>query len=140
MRGPSGRGRPPRAVKGNRWNSGPPQDPVDHGEAGPATALPLLSTRQGLPEFYSASLPACHGPGTPADLRTLAFPGDIVLPSVCVKTLGISNKLVSKLYQLFISVRVTPTAHRILCLRFARLVRRLPATPPRTQDSIRVGG
>ena len=33
-----------------------------------------------------------------------------------------------------------PCGHRILCLRFARLVRRLSATPPRTQDSIRVGG
>ena len=93
----------------------------------------------GLPEFYSDSLPACHGLWTPADLHTLAFPGALVLPSVCVKTLGIRNKLISKLYQHF-RVRVTPTAYRILCLRFARLVRRLPAAPPRTQDSIRVGG
>jgi uncharacterized protein YutE (UPF0331/DUF86 family) len=40
-----------------------------------------------------------------------------------VKTLGIRNKLISKLYQLF-RVRVTPTAYRMLCLRFACLVRR----------------
>ena len=47
----------------------------------------------GLPEFYSASLPACHGLRTPADLRTLAFPGALVLPSEYVNTLGIRNKL-----------------------------------------------
>jgi hypothetical protein len=34
----------------------------------------------------------------------------------------------------------SPTAYRILCLRLARLVRSLSATPPRTQGSIRVGG
>ena len=52
----------------------------------------------------------------------------------CVRPLAIS-----KLYQHF-RARVAPTAYRILCLRFARLVHRLSATPPRTQDSIRVGG
>jgi hypothetical protein len=40
-----------------------------------------------------------------------------------VKTVDVRNKLISKLYQHF-RVRVTPTAYRILCLRFARLVRR----------------
>jgi len=35
---------------------------------------------------------------------------------------------------------ITPTAYRILCLRLAHLVRHLPAAPPWTQDSIRVGG
>ena len=55
----------------------------------------------GLPEFYSASLPACHGLWTPPDLRTLAFPGALVLPSVNVETLGVRNKLISKLYQHF---------------------------------------
>ena len=79
----------------------------------------------GLPEFSDVSLPACHGLWTPADLHTLAKkkPGASVLPSVYVKTLGIRSKLISKLYQHF-RVRVTPTAYRILCLRFARLVRR----------------
>ena len=93
----------------------------------------------GLPEFSDASLPACHGLWTPADLHTLAIPDALVLPSVYVKTLGVRNKLISKLYQHF-RVRVTPTAYRMLCLRFACLVRRLPTTPPQTQDSIRVGG
>ena len=93
----------------------------------------------GLPEFSDASLPVCHGLWTPADLHTLANSGALVLPSVCVKTLGVRITLISKLYQHF-RVRVTPTAYRMLCLRFVCLVRRLPATPPQTQDSIRVGG
>ena len=92
----------------------------------------------GLPEFYSVSLPACHGLWTPADLRTLAFPGALVLPSVNVETLGIRNKLISKLYQHF-RVRVTPTAYRILCLRFARLVRR-PSGGSATDARLDTGG
>ena len=55
----------------------------------------------GLPEFYSTSLPACHGLWTPADLHILANADDLVLPSVSVKTLGVRNKLMSKLYQHF---------------------------------------
>ena len=55
----------------------------------------------GLPGFSSVSLPACHGLWTPADLHTLANPDASVLPSVYVKTLGIRNKLISKLYQHF---------------------------------------
>ena len=93
----------------------------------------------GLPEFSRASLPVCHGLWTPADLHTLAQSGVSVLPSVYVKTLGVRITLISKLYQHF-RVRVTLTAYRMLCLRLARLVHSLPATPPRTQDSIRVGG
>ena len=56
---------------------------------------------RGPPEFSDVSLPACHGLRTPADLHTLAKPGASVLPSVCVKTLGVRNKLISKLYQHF---------------------------------------
>ena len=43
----------------------------------------------GLPEFYSVSLPACHGLMTPMDLHILAKTNGSVLPSVYVKTLGI---------------------------------------------------
>jgi hypothetical protein len=46
----------------------------------------------GPPKFFDASLPACHGLWTPADLHILANTDDLVLPSVCVKTLGIRNK------------------------------------------------
>ena len=46
----------------------------------------------GLPKFFDGSLPACHGLRTPADLSILAFTDGLVLPSVCVKTLGSRNK------------------------------------------------
>ena len=68
------------------------------------------------------------GPSIPLPCRV-----SLVLPSVHVKTLGVRNKLISKLYQHF-RVRVTPTAYGILCLRLARLVRGLhghSATDPR---------
>ncbi len=55
----------------------------------------------GPPKFFNASLPACHGLWTPADLHILANADDLVLPSVRVKTLGVRNKLISKLYQHF---------------------------------------
>ena len=60
-----------------------------------------LREPSGFPRFSDVSLPACHGLRTPADLHTLANPGASVLPSVYVKTLGIRNKLISKLYQHF---------------------------------------
>jgi hypothetical protein len=46
----------------------------------------------GSPTFFDASLPACHGLRTPADLAILANTDGRVLPSVCVKTLGVRNK------------------------------------------------
>jgi len=55
----------------------------------------------GPPKFFGVSLPACHGLWTPADLHIQATMDDLVLPSVIVKTLGIRNKLISKLYQHF---------------------------------------
>ncbi len=73
------------------------------------------------------------------DLSILALTDSLVLSSVYVKTLDVHNKLISKLYQHF-RVRVTPTAYRILCLRFVCFVHHLSMTPPQTQDSIRVSG
>ena len=55
----------------------------------------------GPPKFFDTSLPACHGLRTPADLHILAITDALVLPSVNVKTLGVRNKLISKLYQHF---------------------------------------
>ena len=55
----------------------------------------------GPPKFSVVSLPACHGLWTPADLHILAKTDDLVLPSVNIKTLGVRNKLISKLYQHF---------------------------------------
>jgi hypothetical protein len=54
-----------------------------------------------------------------------------------VKTLGIRNKLISKLYQHF-RVRVTPTAYRMLCLRFACFVR--PSLDSATDARLDTGG
>jgi len=53
---------------------------------------------------------------TPPDLHTLAKSDASVLPSVHVKTLGVRNKLISKLCQPSGSA-VSPTAYRILCVR-----------------------
>ena len=36
---------------------------------------PYIRSTMGLPEFFNASLPACHGLLTPVDLHTLAFNG-----------------------------------------------------------------
>lgn len=72
----------------------------------PNSRLPYCDTSHsqelmGPPKFFDASLPACHGLWTPADLHSLANAEVLVLPSVCVKTLGVRNTLMSKLYQLF---------------------------------------
>ena len=46
------------------------------------TFMCLPGGRQsGLPEFFTSSLPACHGLWTPADLHTLTLSGVSVLPS-----------------------------------------------------------
>jgi hypothetical protein len=77
---------------------------------------------------------------TPADLDTLANPGASVLPSVYVKTLGIRNKLISKLYQHF-RVRVHPYGLQdSLCTLTPFIVRGLPRSSLWSQHSIRVGG
>jgi hypothetical protein len=105
----------------------------------PCFCCPHVRSPWGLPACSDASLPVGHGLWTPADLHPLATAGALVLPSVCVTTLGVRLTLLSKRYQHF-RVRVTPTASRMLSRRFVCLVRRLPATPPQTQDAIRVGG
>jgi hypothetical protein len=44
--------------------------------------------RLGPPTFLDVALPACHGLRTLADLPILAKADGLVLPSVCVQTLG----------------------------------------------------
>jgi len=65
------------------------------------TPFPTSREPMGPPKFLFASLPACHGLWTPADLHILANTDALVLPSVIDKTLGVRNKLISKLYQHF---------------------------------------
>ena len=55
----------------------------------------------GLPKFLRASLPACHGLMTPADLIILAISDDVVLPSGPLKPSASATTPLSKLYQHF---------------------------------------
>ena len=105
----------------------------------PSRAVPTSGTVgvSRVLRHFSSHMPRPEDSGGPS--IPLPWRASLVLPSVYVKTLGVRSKLISKLYQHF-RARVAPTAYGILCLRFARLVRHLTATPPRTQDSIRVGG
>ena len=94
----------------------------------------------GLPKFFDVSLPACHGLMTPADLHILAISDASVLPSVTVKTLGIRNNLISKLYQHFRERDLPYGLQDSLCTLTAFVVRGLPRSSLCSQHSIRVGG
>ena len=102
---------------------------------GPVSGFPLpcLSIRipylvpshrqelMGPPKFLLASLPACHGLWTPADLPILALSDGLVLPSADVKPLGIRINSFRSCTSTS-GCAVTPAACRILCLRFAHLL------------------
>ena len=75
----------------------------------------------GPPKFLSASLPACHGLWTPADLPILALSDGLVLPSADVKPLGVRNYSFRSCSSTS-GCAVTPAAYRILCLRFIHLL------------------
>ena len=77
----------------------------------------------GPPKFFDASLPACHGLRTPADLHHLAIPVVRVLPSGAFKPSASATPFRSCTSTS--GCAVTPAAYRILCLRFAHLVRRV---------------
>ena len=86
----------------------------------------------GPPKFFNVSLPACHGLWTPADLHILAKTDALVLPSVHVKTLGVRNNLISKLYQHF-RVRGHPCGLQdSLCTLRPSIVRE---SPPSSMDA-----
>ena len=78
----------------------------------------------GLPKFLCASLPACHGLRTPADLLLLAFTGEHVLPSGALKPSASATSAFRSCTSTS-GCAVTPAAYRIRCLRFAHLVRRV---------------
>ena len=94
----------------------------------------------GLPEFYNVSLSACHGLWTPADLRIQANLDGIVLPSVNVKTLGIRDKPISKLYQHLRERDLPCGLQNSLCTLHLFCSSQLNETPPQAQHSVRVGG
>ena len=95
----------------------------------------------GLPEFSDVSLPACHGLLTPVDLHILANADASVLPSVSVKTLGVHNNPISKLYQHF-RVRGYPYGLQDSLCTLHLFCSKGNGTPPppQVQHSIRVGG
>ena len=102
--------------------------------------LPMGQERLGPPKFFDASLPACHGLRTPADLSLLAHTDGLVLPSVCVKTLGVRNKRLFEAVPALQGTRLPlrPTGYSVYASSILFTV--ISTTPPWTQDSIRVGG
>ena len=88
----------------------------------PCRWRPRARSPSGLPEFYDASLRACHGLRTPPDLHILANADASVLPSVYVKTLGV-RKYAYRSCTSTSGCATTPTAYTILCLRLIYLVR-----------------
>ena len=87
-----------------------------------ASSCHFIQEPSGLPGFSNASLPACHGLRTPADLHALAFDGRFVLPSAPLKTSASATSLFRSCTSSSGSA-ISPTAYRILCLRLAHLVR-----------------
>src|SRR5215470_5850085 len=96
--------------------------------------------RLGPPTCFDASLPACHGLRTPADLPLLANADGRVLPSGAFKP-SASAIAISKLYQHFRGTRLPlrPTGFAVYASSILFVVCTTP-TPPWTQDSLRVGG
>ena len=84
--------------------------------------LPFLKAL-GLPEFSNASLPACYGLVTPADLHILAKSDAFVLPLAHGKTLGVRYCHFEAVPALQ-GARSPPKAYKILCLRLNHLVHR----------------
>jgi hypothetical protein len=66
----------------------------------PSSKVFHVQERLGLPKFFDASLPACHGLRTPADLHNLAKSVALMLPSGALKP-SASAIAMSKLYQHF---------------------------------------
>jgi hypothetical protein len=76
----------------------------------------------GPPKFFDVSLPACHGLRTPADLHILATDGCFVLAWGSLKHSPSATSL-SRSCTSTSGSAVSPTAYRILCVRFTCLVR-----------------
>ena len=77
----------------------------------------------GLPKFLCASLPACHGLRTPADLPILAVSDARVLPLGALQPSASATSALRSGTSAA-GCAVTPAAYRRRCRRFAPLVRR----------------
>jgi hypothetical protein len=87
----------------------------------------LVSSPQellGLPKFLCASLPACHGLRTPADLAILASERMVWCCLRCALTPSASATSAFRSCTSTSGCAVTPAAYRIRCLRFVHLVHR----------------
>ena len=89
-----------------------------------ASSCHFIQEPSGLPGFSNASVPACHGLRTPADLRALAIDGRFVLPSAPLTTSASATSLFRSCSSSSGSA-ISPAAYRILCLRLDHLVRDL---------------
>ena len=94
----------------------------------------------GPPKFFDASLPACHGLRTPADLPLLAMSDGRVLPSGALKPSASATSLFEAVPALQgARSPLRPTGFSVYAspILFAACT---TTTPPWTQDAIRVGG
>src|SRR5262249_51657073 len=106
----------------------------------PSSKVSHVQEHLGLPKFFDASLPACHGLRTPADLRHLAHTVVRVLPSGAFKPSASATSLfeaVPALQGARSPLRPTGCSVYASPILFAACT---TTTPPWTQDSIRVGG
>ena len=77
-----------------------------------------------LPKFSYVPLLTCHSLMTPEALHILAFRRMLLFRLRCTLKPSPTSICISKLYQLS-GYAVTPTACKILCVRFVCLVRRI---------------
>src|SRR3970040_2680004 len=92
----------------------------------------------GPPKFFDASLPACHNLRTPADIHTLTLT-DVSCWLRCTLKPSPSAIRISKLYQLS-GHTVSPTAYRILCVRFTSFVRQHNTSGSAVSATLDTGG
>src|SRR6266446_4999421 len=106
----------------------------------PSSKVFRVQERLGLPKFFNASLPACHGLRTPADLHRLALTVVHVLPSGALKPSASAISLFEAVPALQgARSPLRPTGFSVYAspILFAACT---TTTPPWAQDSIRVGG
>ena len=106
----------------------------------PCTVATSVQELLGPPQFFDASLPACHGLRTPADLHLLALAEVRVWPSGAFKPSASAIRRFEAVPALQgARSPLRPTGYAVYASPILFAVRLL-TTPPWTQDSIRVGG
>jgi hypothetical protein len=106
----------------------------------PCPVAPSGQALRGSPQFCDASLPACHGLRTPADLPRLALAEVRVWPSGACKPSASAMSLFAAVPALQgARSPLRPPGDAVDAAPILCAVRLL-TTPPWTQDSLRVGG